>query len=270
LSGRIEIDMQLPLGDGTLAFECAGGGDAVVFLHGFSLDQRMWAQQAAALAGAGFQAITYDLRGFGASTLPAGPYAHVDDLRALLDHLGLEAAHLVGLSLGGGVVIDFALQYPGRTRSLTAVDSTLGGFPWTKDWGEPGRLARSTGLAAAKAAWLADPLFAPVLTQPAAGALVRQMVGDYSGWHWLNRDPHVSAAGLAPAYHRLGEIQAPALVVVGELDLPDFRDLAGRLARSLPNARRVDLAGAGHLSNLEAPAACNSALLDFLRQHPPV
>lgn len=258
--------MHLPVAAGRLYFETAGAGAPVVMLHGFSLDTRMWAAQAAALAGAGFQAITYDLRGFGESTLPAGPYAHVDDLRALLDHLGLEAAHLVGLSLGGGVVIDFALQHPGRTRSLTVVDSTLGGYPWEKDWGEPGRLARSTGLAAAKAAWLADPLFEPVLRQAVAGGLVRQMVADYSGWHWLNRDPHQGPPGAAPAYQRLGEIAAPALVVLGELDLADFHGVADHLGRSLPRARRVDLAGAGHLSNLEAPGRFNAALLDFLRQ----
>ncbi|MBL8057318.1 MAG: alpha/beta hydrolase [Anaerolineales bacterium] len=258
--------MEFTLPDGSLYYERAGAGAPVVLLHGFSFDRRMWAAPARALAAAGFQAIAYDLRGFGRSTLPAGPYAHVEDLRALLDHLGLEAAHLVGLSLGGGQAIEFALKYPERTRSLTAVDSTLGGYPWTKDWGEPGRLARSVGLAAAKAAWLADPVIAPALERPDVDGLVRQMVADYSGWHWLNRDPETGGRGPVPAYAPLGEIRAPAVIVVGETDVPDFHGVADHLARRLPRARRVELAGAGHLSSLEAPERFNAVLLDFLLQ----
>mgnify|MGYP000138548352 CR=1 FL=1 len=251
---------------GRLYYETVGAGAPLVCLHGFALDSRMWADQAAALAGR-FQVIGYDLRGFGRSSLPAGPFAHVDDLSVLLDRLGLPRAHVMGLSLGGGVAIDFALAYPERVASLIAVDSTLGGFPWTKDWSPPGRAARSQGLAAARSVWLEDELFAPAMTQPAVAARLRQMAADYSGWHWLNRSPERPLAG-GPAYDRLGAIRAPALVVVGELDLPDFHRLAGHLAAHLPDVRRVVLPGVGHMSNMEAPAAFNAALLEFLETAP--
>lgn len=238
----------------------------VVFLHGFSLDRRLWADQTAALAGA-FQTIAYDLRGFGGASLPDGPFRHADDLLALLDQLQIERAHLVGLSLGGGLALDFCLAHPGRVRTLTLVDATLGGFTWAKDWGEPTRAARAQGVAAARAVWLADELFAPALAQPAAAARLRQMVADYSGWHWLNRSPELPPAG-EPALNRLGEIRAPALVIAGELDTVEFRQIADLLARAIPGARRASLAGVGHLPNLEAPERFNALLREFLDQRP--
>jgi pimeloyl-ACP methyl ester carboxylesterase len=190
----------------------------------------------------------------------------VDDLCALLPQFGLEAAHLVGLSLGGGVVIDFALAHPEKVLSLTLADAALGGFPWTKDWSLPGRTARSRGIEAAREAWLADELFAPAMEQPAVAACLRQMVADYSGWHWVHRSPERGPT--APANDRLDRVQAPTLVVVGERDVADFQRIADRLAYHIPGARRVELAGAGHMSSMESPDAFNAALLDFLPRLP--
>lgn len=251
---------------GQLYFETAGAGPAVVCVHGFSLDTRLWAGQVGALTGAGYQVIRYDLRGFGQSSIPAGPYAHFTDLLALLDQLHLDQAHIMGLSLGGGVAVDFALAHPERALSLIAVDAALGGYPWTKDWGAPGRLARSAGLAEAKAAWLADELFAPALARPASAAPVRAMMADYSGWHWLNRDPEQTGKLAAPAYDRAAHLALPTLVIMGEHDHPDFHGAARHLEQQIPRARRVVLAGLGHLPNLEAPEVFNVPLLDFLRQ----
>lgn len=254
----------LLLGGSRLYYHARGAGEAVVFLHGFSLDHRLWTDQVAALQ-AGWHCVVYDLRGFGQSSPPAGPFRHVDDLAALLDHLGLRRAHIVGLSLGGGVAVDFCLAYAERVHTLTLVDATLAGFTWTKDWSPPGRAARAHGVAAAREVWLADELFAPALRQPLAAARLRQMVQDYSGWHWLNRSPETALAG-APANERLAEIQAPALVITGEQDVPDFQRAADHLAAGLAGARRETVAGAGHLPNLEAPERFNHLLADFLRR----
>jgi len=255
----------LDLEDGRLYHEIAGPptADAVVFLHGFSLDTRLWDGQWQTFAER-YRVLRYDLRGFGRSSLPDRPFSHVEDLRALLHHCQLAAAHLIGLSLGGGVVLDFALAQPASVRSLILVDATLGGFAWTKDWSEPGRAARANGLAAAKAAWLSDEVFAPALERPEAAARLRQMVADYSGWHWLNRG--LERGPTVPAAERLATITAPTLVIVGERDTADFHAIAARLERSLPNARRVTLPGLGHLPNLEAPEAFNAVALPFLAE----
>lgn len=250
---------------GRLYYEVAGPAEAeaVVFLHGFSLDTRLWDGQWQPFAER-YRVLRYDLRGFGRSSLPQAPFSHTDDLRALLNAAEIQAAHIVGLSLGGGMALDFALVYPGHVRSLILVDATLGGFAWTKDWSEPGRAARANGIEAAKEAWLRDEVFAPALERPEAAALLRRMVADYSGWHWLNRG--LERGLTPPAVERLTEIAVPTLAIVGERDVPDFHAIAALIARRLPNARLITLPGLGHLPNLEAPETFNAAVLSFLAE----
>jgi pimeloyl-ACP methyl ester carboxylesterase len=117
-----------------LYYEVAGSGAALAFVHGFSLDTRMWDDQFEAFAER-YRVVRYDARGFGKSALPGSEkYMHAADLKALLEQLGIDRASVVGLSMGGGIAIDFALTYPEATRALVLVDSTLGGFRS----GEPG------------------------------------------------------------------------------------------------------------------------------------
>lgn len=257
----------LALGPADLFFETRGAGEAVVLVHGFALDGRIWDSQAAALEPT-YRVVVPDLRGFGRSSPPSGPFLHIADLSALLDHLEVDSAHLVGLSLGGAVALDFCLAQPGRVRTLTLADAAMGGFDWSKDWGRPGRAARAQGLPAGRRAWLSDELLAPALRLPEPAARLRQMVEGYSGWHWLNRSPEQTPAG-APASQRLAEVQAPTLVIVGEADAPDFLQIADRLANGIRGARLAVVAGAGHLSNLEAPEQFNALLLEFLRRPGP-
>src|SRR6185436_13829592 len=84
---------------GRLYWEAAGEGEPLVFIHGFTLDTRMWDDQWDVFA-ARYRVIRYDVRGFGQSTVPDGPFSHQDDLRALMDYLGVDRFHLVGLSMG--------------------------------------------------------------------------------------------------------------------------------------------------------------------------
>ena len=258
---------QLEVKDGTIHFECAGRGEPVVFLHGFGLDLRMWEPQFDALQSA-FLLIRYDLRGFGRSSLPTdAPYAHEDDLHALLSHLGALPAHVVGLSMGGRMALRFAAGYPRAARSLVLADSALDGQPWSPDWQARWNgmceAAQGGELADAKRLWLEHPLFNSTRDHPEAASLLTRMVGDYSGWHWHNRDP--ARAPTPPLANRLGEIRAPCLVVTGAQDIPDFQNVAQHLMQNLPAAQRCILDGAGHMVNLEAPRAFDEALLAFWR-----
>jgi pimeloyl-ACP methyl ester carboxylesterase len=182
-----------------LYYEVAGAGEPVVFIHGFSLDTRMWDDQFAAFARR-YQAIRYDVRGFGRSgPATSEPYSSVDDLKALLGHLGYASAHVVGLSMGGGIATAFAAVYPEATRSLSAVDASLWGYRLS--YGTSTSLpaispvAKREGVEAAKATWLAHALFAPANEQLEVAARLRAIVGDFSGWHWLNRE---GERGLTP------------------------------------------------------------------------
>jgi 3-oxoadipate enol-lactonase len=258
--GYIEVE------GASLYHEDAGAGAPVVLLHGFSLDTRTWDGQFDTLAQR-HRVVRYDLRGFGRSSLPGGrPYSHVGDLRELLDCLRIERPILVGISMGGGLAIDFALTYLDAVRALVLVDSTLGGYRWTEEESNLYRAvvgtAQRMGVEPARQLWLRDPMFAKTMMRPDLTSRFTQMVEDYSGWHWLNEDPqkHLDP----PALKRLGEVAVPALVVVGELDVLDMRGIAAALEQGIPSARKVVIPGAGHLSSMEAPEALNRLLLEFL------
>src|SRR5262245_446370 len=253
------------LGDVSLHYEASGTGAPVVFLHGFSFDLRMWDDQVAALRGR-YRVVRYDLRGFGKSGHGTSRYSHADDLAALLDYLGAKDVALVGLSLGGGAVINFAIGHPDRVRALVVVDPSLGGFSWsaefTAELNNVRDVTRTSGVQDARERWLLSPLFAPALANPRSAKRLRTMVGDYSGWHWLNAD--LGRPFKPPAIERLGEIVAPTLVIVGELDAPDFRNIAATVVQTVSHARKVTLPGVGHLANLEDPDRFNDHLLRFL------
>ena len=258
----------LQVGLGELFFECTGEGEPVVFLHGFALDARMWTPQFEAFQSA-FRVIRYDLRGFGRSSLPpACEYSHEDDLRALLLHLGVKRAHIVGLSMGGRMALRFTAAHPEMVESLVLADSALDGYAWSDDW--QGRwkamceCAKAGRVEEAKRQWLEHPLFDAARAIPSCASLLSRMVDDYSGWHLVHRD---LARTPSPALaERLKEIGPPSLVIMGSRDLPDFQAIGKLLAEGLPRARREMIEGAGHMVNLEAADRFNRILLGFWQE----
>ena len=254
-----------------LRYQLTGTGPTIVLLHGFTLDLRMWDAQMAAFTPH-HQVLRYDLRGFGGSALPDSTvYDHADDLCALLDHLGIATATIVGLSMGGGVALDFALTYPERVRALILADAMINGHRWSAEWQAVTvpiwRAAREEGVAAAKKLWLAhERLFGPALEQQVVAAALMQMVDDYSGWHWCNRDPHWKPP--QPATEWLTQIDASTLIIIGEREDPDFVAQANLLGTQVPGAQSCVLPGVGHLTALETPDAFNRAVLDFLTALP--
>lgn len=257
----------IDIASGHLHYQRQGHGETVVLVHGFGLDLRVWAPQWAALAES-FDVIGYDLRGFGRSSLPgAAPYAHHEDLRALLDALGVDRAHLIGHSLGGGVAASFAVAYPRRAGRVLLSAPLLRGYAQLDQlmallksvW----QIAARDGLDAARTAWLNAPLFAPTLQTPAGRSLLTPIMADYSGWHWQHRDPET---GLEPPLaQRLHELLAPTRVLVGERDLPDFVRMGEALAAQAPQAHLELLPDLGHGPSLENATLFNDRVLEFLQ-----
>jgi len=253
--------------DGWLQYQVAGDGSPVVLMHGFGLDAAMWDSQWSTFA-ATMRVIRYDLRGYGASSMPEAPYSHVDDYLALTEFLHARPAHVVGLSMGGRFALRIAVQEPKAVRSLTLVDTALDGHAWSREWlqywQQMTQAARSEDIAGAKQLWLRHPLFGPARKQPAAAAALEEMVGRYSGWHWRHRDPDPTP--VPPTAELLARIAVPTLMIVGELDLPDFQTIARRIADGMPHVTLRRIANAGHMSNMEAPREFNDLVLDHLRR----
>ncbi len=257
-------------------------GPAVVLIHGHSVDLRLWVEQVPGLSAAGYRVVRYDVRGHGRSMAPTTGYTwenYSADLRDLLDRLNVErpaaeglaldAAHIVGLSMGGGIALQFALDSPARVLSLTLVDTTLPGFTYSKQYSrqieELVAAVRAEGPRAAfERLWLTHPLFDGIRRFPDRFQRVREMVLAYPAAEY--REGALPADYAPTVADRLHEITAPALVIVGESDIPDFRLTADLLAENLPNARKLVLPDCGHVPPLEQPQAFNDALIAFLRE----
>ncbi|MEW5420881.1 alpha/beta fold hydrolase [Amorphus sp. 3PC139-8] len=257
----------LELQGASLAWDTAGHGPGVVLLHGFSCDTRMWDPQTRALAPT-YRIVRYDLRGFGASSLPSGPYDHADDLLAMIDSHGLQRPLVVGLSLGANIALAFARRFPDRLSGLLLAAPGLPGHVWTEERPPEAAkaYARTHDVAAVKAFWLGHPLFASLADAPRARDVMTAMVEDYSGWHWTNTDPQAPIPGLPEA---LPTIATPTLVISGERDAAGYREIARRIAADMPQARLVSLKDVGHMVNLEAEDAFNRLLLQFADETAP-
>jgi pimeloyl-ACP methyl ester carboxylesterase len=251
-----------------LVYEMTGEGPAVVLIHGFGLDMRMWDPQVGPLA-ARFRVVRYDCRGFGASGPfdPAVPYTHAGDLVALLDHLDIGEAVLAGLSFGGRVALQTALAASDRVCGLALLDAVLDGVPWDPESAraleEVARRVQAGGMLAGREAWLAHPLFAVIRERPDLAGALAAMVAGYPGQHWLGQDSHRQTR---PPIDVLEGVAGPVLVAVGERDVPGFREMSAVLARRIPGAIYRVVADAGHMINMEQPAAVNELLTRFMLQ----
>jgi 3-oxoadipate enol-lactonase len=258
---------RFPVSGADLYYEVDGRGPAVVLVHGFSLDARMWDDQVPALRDIA-TVIRYDVRGFGRSSMPEPDvlYAQSTDLVALLDHLRVADAVLVGLSMGGLIVLHTAVVAPSRVRGLVLLDALLDEVEWDTEsdiaMANAEAAAVNHGVAAAKALWLQHPLFAPARRNPDLAVRLAREVEPYTCFHWTCTDPR---APLQPSpFARLEQITVPTTVVIGELDVPCFHEMAAVLAHRIPDARLITIPDAGHMVNLEAPDLVNALLRDAI------
>lgn len=266
-----------PVPGGELYYEVAGAGPAVVLIHAGIADLRMWDDQLAALAAA-HTVIRFDCRGFGRTRTEPVAYSNRQDVADLLDHLGVARAAVVGCSRGGQIALDFTIDRPERVSGLVWVCSGVGGWTPPDEIFHPDEIALWEAMEAAEAAgehervatldvrlWVDGPL------QPAgrAAEAVRQKVYAMA----LNNyqaHAHLEAAGLAaqplapPALGRLGEVRAPVLAIVGELDPAATAAAAAVLAAGVPNCRVERFPDCAHLPNLEQPERFNGLLSAFL------
>ena len=258
-SGSVAVD------GGSLYYETLGKGAPVILIHGGFGDRRMWDAQMEPLSQA-FRVIRYDHRGFGKSSAPDKPYSPVADLVALMEHLELKRANLVGNSMGGTLALDFALLQPNLTGAVVVVASTAGGYPVPeediKKVNEVLGVAKDKGTSAAVPLWLQHPMVGVASRHPTAGRLLRTMVEDnqkmFVAEHWP-QEPMTP-----PAYERLAGLNANVLFVVGDQDVASVRHGAEASAARIKKAKVVTIKDADHLPQMEHPEAVNKLLVEYI------
>jgi pimeloyl-ACP methyl ester carboxylesterase len=255
-----EVDLYYELTDFTEPWR--PGQPPVVLLHGLGGSTRFWLYQVPALA-ARFPVLSVDLRGNGQSSRPEGEWSIADmarDVMRLLRNLGAEKAHLVGLSLGGAVALQFALDYPYAAASLVLAGTCCGMPAGTEDMtAEALRFIEENPMVTVAARRITD-----ALSNGADPSLSLHLTEQVAKTDHASYVRAARALTVFSARDRLSEIGVPTLVVVGDRDRVTPVELSEEIAARIRGARLVRIAGAGHLSNLERPAEFNRALLDFL------
>lgn len=251
-----------------LYYQEAGNGHPLLLIHGGLVHSGMWDDQFEAFAQH-FRVIRFDLRGFGRSSSPAGEYAFYQDVRGLLDTLTVDRAHVVGLSMGGKIAIDFALAYPERVTTLLPVASALSGYRFSErtmrrmveadERLEAGDIA--AGVELENRLWVDGPARTPEMVDPAVRERVRVMnTANYQ----RAADESIELDLEPAAIDRLAEVGVPTLVVAGDQDVPDILAIAELLQRDIGGARLAIISNTAHQLNMERPDEFNRIVLEFL------
>jgi 3-oxoadipate enol-lactonase len=260
-SGFVEVE------NGKIYYERAGQGETIVLIHDGLVHHVIWEEQFPVFSK-NYDVVRYDRRGYGRSPQPEKPYSNIEDLHQLFHQLNIDKAIVMGMSAGGGLAIDFTLAHPNRVASLVLVGAVVSGFTYTDHFfSRGGHLHPSTwnDPDAFRRYWYTDDPYEIAPQNTAVKERVRQIIeanphdADLSKNRLILRPER-------PALGRLHEIKVPALIVVGEHDIPDVHAHAGAIEAGIPNARRIIISGAGHLVPLEQPEAFNEQVLQFLKE----
>lgn len=251
-----------------MAYSEVGRGAPVVLLHAGIADRAMWEDVTPMLAER-FRVIACDLRGFGETPLPDGPFVYAADVAALLDELEIERAHVVGVSMGGHVALDLALARPGFVDRLVLVGAGIDGWQHDPDlvdaWAEEEAAFERGDLD--EVAWLNVRTWVdgPDRDESSVPTALRRRVYEMQRAALDLENPAATGGWLTPSRReRLGDVVAPTLVLVGALDQRDFRKIARFLAAEIPGATFEELPGVAHLPPLERPEAFARTVLGFL------
>jgi len=271
--------------NGKIVYEVHGkkleGKSTIVFIHGHSLNRREWDLQVDELTKEGNKVITYDRRGYGESSELTGKYSDSDDLEGLLKHLGVERAEICGHSSGGGVALEYAINYPNRVEGLILIASSLGSYGVSKEdsilynkWRE---LASKGMMDTVKEEILQHPSLNTLKTHKEEYELVKNIVNDYEGGHFLHDNlventPHID--------EEIYKISCPTKIIIGEDEYEEeklkedkFKEEEGytklfcksdKIHKEISNSELQVVEGAGHFVNLEKPDVVNLAINEFI------
>jgi 3-oxoadipate enol-lactonase len=259
-----------------LYYEVAGNGEAVVFVHGNFGDRRHWDFQFQSLSTK-YKIVRYDVRGYGLSALPKSDetYFDTEDLKALLEYLDIEKAHICGVSMGSGIIVDFALEYPEMCISIIPTGPWAVGFG-SNEYKSPaadslfavmattGSIAKEKGSKeATDYFWTGNNVMAKTANKSNSTLdSLLKMGYEYSYWGFLN--PNKRSNTSPPAIGRLDEIKIPALIVTAEYDVEACIEIADIMEKEIEGSIKVSIKDAGHLMNMDKPDEFNKIISEFI------
>ena len=259
----------------SIYYETKGDGVPVILMHGFALDTRYWDNQFEKFSK-NYKVIRYDFRGFGKSGLPDTlmPYSHVNDLTTLLDFLHLDKVIFIGHSMGGLAAFEFAYNYPERVHALVFAEgaASLKGFnnqPGSKEvgnmFGKVFNIGRNEGVENGKEALLQISVSQSAINNPISKKIFKQMVMDYTGWHFKNKDHMQSYEQIE--FEDISNLQIPVLLINGDLSHDHYYKTMQKMHTHLPDSKLVVLKNSGHMLSLENPEQFNYEVLTFLEEN---
>lgn len=244
--------------DKVWAEDSGGTGPVLVLLHPGVGDGRIWDLMWPALTGH-CRVIRYEVRGYGRSPAATEDYTLVGDLRRVLDHFGIDQAHLVGCSMGGIASVDLTVADPGRVRSLTLLCPAISGYPFPEE--PPELIAEWEKIAGDEDAMVAfyQRMWAAAGAEPEALEQLRSAIRAEPNEEEFQRP------AARPAWDRLHELRVPAIVMVGDRDRPALIACDEEAARRIPGCQLIRMPGVDHLPPLREPALITATILTQVR-----
>jgi len=264
----IEAETRFVPGTPEIAVDVLGSGPLVVFMHGIGGNRTNWRDQLPAFAKH-FTAVAWDARGYGRSDDYEGSLDFGDfsaDLLRLIDHFRADRAHLVGLSMGGRIAMDFHERHPERVASMTLCDTRAGlGSMTDEQRREFIRLRQEPLLAGKEPRDIAPSVAKTLVSANAVPGSYERLVESMT---MLHKESYLKSIAASVRYTRsvnLEKVRVPTHVVVGADDTLTPPAVSRDMVARVPGAKLTVIERAGHLSNIEQPAAFNAAVLGFLR-----
>ena len=251
-----------------IAYERTGTGPALVLLHGgFGFDSRSWRRQLDALSDE-FTVVAWDMPGAGQSADPPETFRasdFADCLAAFIAALGLERPHLLGLSFGSVLAMEFYRWHPSIPRSLilaSAYAGWVGSLPPEAVEGRKRHVLRALDLTPEQWAREWSP---SMLSAEAPATLTDEVVAALAAFHPAGQRVIIQAFGDQDLRNVLPHITVPTLLLYGDQDVRSPVSVGEDLHAHIPGSRLVVMPGVGHVSNIEAPERFNAEVRAFLR-----
>jgi 3-oxoadipate enol-lactonase len=259
----------LEIGKAKIYYEEKGIGTPLIMIHGGFIDRRMWDDQFEYFSK-DYRVIRYDVRNHGLTTSDSDTYTNYDDLNKIMEKLKIDEAIVMGLSMGGLITIDFAIAYPEKVIAIIPVSTGISGNT-NKDegWKE---FDKNLNVAFEKndvegatecmlRAWTDGPKRTPEQMDKSIREKVEMMLKNtFNKWDSRIRLQRLSP----PAIERLSEIKVPVLTIYGDIDMQGIIDLAEKIAKEIPGARKYEIKDAAHMVNMEFPKEFNEIVSKFL------